>query len=827
MKYISTFKVAHPNTKISLHLPLLKGIRQFSLKRKKYENRNNPEFQEQGNKELIDAKQREAMKLSILSSFHLFLLSIFLFSTTQRPILAAENSYIVYLGGHSHGPNPLLADLHRATNSHYDLLGPILGSKAKAKDAIFYSCNRYINAFAANLNEKDAVKLAKHPDVLAVFPNRGVELHTTRSWDFLGLESSGVIPTDSIWKKAEFGEDIIIANIDSGVWPESMSFSDEGMGPIPSKWRGICQNGTDNEFRCNRKLIGARYFNKGYSKGAGYALNSSYNTARDYVGHGTHTLSTAGGSFVPGASVFGFGNGTAKGGSPKARVVSYKVCWLPPINGSKCFTADIIAAFDAAINDGVDVLSVSMGHKPTDYFDDVGSIGAFHAVKNGIVVVCSGGNFGPKDGTVSNLSPWMLTVGASTIDRAFTSLVELGNNKKFQGTSISQKGLQTDKFYPLISGRDAKASKASDIDALLCKSGTLDAEKVNGKILVCLRGDYDRIEKGKQAARAGALGMILANDYESGNDIQYDNHVLPTSQISFTDGESVFAYINSTKFPVASMTGGLTRLGTNPSPTMALFSSKGPNTITPGILKPDITAPGMGIIAAWPESQDGTSFRFQSGTSISCPHVSGIVGLLKKLHPDWSPAAIKSAIMTTAITRDNNKKPMLDSPNSKATPFSYGAGHVRPNRAMDPGLVYDLNITDYLNFLCAIGYNQTQVKMFSDDPYSCPKSASLHDFNYPSITVTNFTGSVTITRTVKNVDLPGTYTAHVKAPPGISVLVEPKSLKFEKTGEEKKFKLVLKAKKPGVAKDYVFGRLIWSDDRHHVRSPIVVKAKLN
>lgn len=150
-------------------------------------------------------------------------------------------------------------------------------------------------------------------------------------------------------------------------------------------------------------------------------------TPRDYEGHGTHTLSTAGGNFVSGASVLGFGNGTAKGGSPKARVAAYKVCW-PPIDGNECFDADIMAGFEAAISDGVDVLSVSLGGEPSEFFNDGISIGAFHAVKNGITVVASAGNQGPIPGSVSNVAPWMFTVGGSTIDRQFTNVVSLGNN---------------------------------------------------------------------------------------------------------------------------------------------------------------------------------------------------------------------------------------------------------------------------------------------------------------------------------------------------------------------------------------------------------------
>ena len=181
----------------------------------------------------------------------------------------------------------------------------------------------------------------------------------------------------------------------------------------------------------NRKLIGARYFNKGVASRLTVPLNSSFETPRDNDGHGSHTLSTAGGNMVPGVSVFGQGNGTAKGGAPKARVASYKVCF-PPINGDECFDADILAAFDAAIQDGVDVLSVSLGRNYSNFFNDGVAIGSFHAAKKGIVVACSAGNSGPNDATAENLAPWYITVGASTMDREFTSYVLLGNDLSFK-----------------------------------------------------------------------------------------------------------------------------------------------------------------------------------------------------------------------------------------------------------------------------------------------------------------------------------------------------------------------------------------------------------
>ncbi|KAL4588868.1 hypothetical protein LXL04_001765 [Taraxacum kok-saghyz] len=760
--------------------------------------------------------------------FFLFLLFSSLFN---RPTFATKRSYVVYLGAHSHSSHLFPDDLNRVRDSHYEFLGSCLGSIEKAKDAIFYSYTRHINGFAAILEDDEAIQIAKHPTVVSVFLNKGRKLHTTRSWDFMGLENNGLISSSSIWKKARFGENTIIGNLDTGVWPESKSFTDEGMGPIPSKWKGVCQNGADATFKCNRKLIGARYFNKGYHSVVG-PLNSTFNSPRDNEGHGSHTLSTAAGNFVSDASVFGYGNGTAKGGSPNSRVAAYKVCF-PPVNGNECFDADILAAFDIAIHDGVDVLSVSLGGDAVPFFNDSVAIGSFHAVKNGIVVVCSAGNSGPDDGTVSNVASWQITVGASTMDRQFPSYAVLSNNMRFKGESLSAKSLPKNKLFPIISSLDAKSVKADAMDAQLCKAGSLDPKKAKGKILVCLRGDNARVDKGQEAALAGAVGMILANNLASGNEIIADPHVFPATHITYTDGLAVYRFLNSTKNPMAYITHPSTQLDTKPAPFMAAFSSKGPNTITPQILKPDITAPGVSIIAAYTESQGPTNQDFDtrrvqyncvSGTSMSCPHVSGIVGLLKTLHPDWSPAAIKSAIMTTARTRDNAEKPMTNASHTKATPFSYGAGHVQPNRAMDPGLVYDLTTVDYLDLLCALGYTKSQIEKFSETPYKCPiKKISLTDFNYPSITVPNLNGSITVARTVKNVGAPGTYMVQVFKPRGVLVSVRPKKLKFEKIGEEKRFRVTLKSAKGRGGGDYVFGQLKWSDGKHYVRSPIVVK----
>lgn len=185
-----------------------------------------------------------------------------------------------------------------------------------------------------------------------------------------------------------------------------------------------------------RKIIGARYYLKAYEAHYNGGLNATYafRSPRDHDGHGTHTASTAAGRAVAGASALGgFARGSASGGAPLARLAVYKACW--PIPGpdpnveNTCFEADMLAAMDDAVGDGVDVLSVSIGSSgaPPRFADDGIALGALHAAARGVVVSCSGGNSGPRHATVSNLAPWMLTVAASSIDRAFHAPVRLGN----------------------------------------------------------------------------------------------------------------------------------------------------------------------------------------------------------------------------------------------------------------------------------------------------------------------------------------------------------------------------------------------------------------
>ncbi|KMT12647.1 hypothetical protein BVRB_4g091060 [Beta vulgaris subsp. vulgaris] len=282
--------------------------------------------------------------------------------------------------------------------------------------------------------------------------------------------------------------------------------------------------------------------------------------------------------------------------------------------------------------------------------------------------------------------------------------------------------------------------------------------------------------------------------------------------------------------PTAKLTQTRTIVQTKPAPVVAEFSSKGPNTITPEILKPDILAPGVSIIAAWSQDPNATmsgAYFPNSGTSMAAPHVAGIAALLRKLYPHWTPSAIKSAIITTATPLDNSGMKMHeDDMVHEATPFGFGAGLVQPNQAMDPGLVYDMTVNDYIDFLCAHHFNNTVLELFTKQyAYKCPQSVNILDLNYPSITIPDFSGSASVTRKLKNVAQPATYKARIEAPPGISIIVEPNTLVYSKTDQEINFKLVFSSDVNHLPLDYQFGSLVWSDGKHVVRSPIVIKAK--
>ncbi|RDY10977.1 hypothetical protein CR513_04424, partial [Mucuna pruriens] len=280
-----------------------------------------------------------------------------------------------------------------------------------APDALLHSYKSF-NGFVARLSKQETLRMRGMDGVVSVIRDRNHKLQTTRSWDFLGFPGNV--------KRTSVESDTIVGVIDSGIWPESDSFNDTGFGLPPQKWKGSCHN-----FTCNRKIIGAKYFRMNGVFGKDDSISP-----RDTDGHGTHCASTAAGNPVRSASLFGLASGTARGGVPSAHIAVYKVCW-----SLGCMSTDILAAFDEAIADGVDILSVSLGPSDVvhdDYFEDIYAIGAFHAMQRGILMSKSSGNLGPDAYTISNNAPWLISVAASIIDRNFFTNVQLGNGRIYQ-----------------------------------------------------------------------------------------------------------------------------------------------------------------------------------------------------------------------------------------------------------------------------------------------------------------------------------------------------------------------------------------------------------
>ncbi|GLU07341.1 hypothetical protein SLE2022_243030 [Rubroshorea leprosula] len=294
---------------------------------------------------------------------------------------------------------------------------------ANSTDNIIHVYKTVFHGFSATLTRDHARELETRPEILGVFPDNIRKIQTTRTPHFLGLDTSKAFY--GLMNESDYGSDVIIGLLDSGIWPEHPSFNDDDMESVPARWKGECQEGKQfPKTTCNKKLIGARYFSAGYERSISQGIkNDDFKSARDPIGHGTHTASTAAGCAVKNASCLGFASGQAKGIAPKARIAVYKVCWF-----EGCLDSDILAGFDSAVKDGVDILSVSLGSiGPSPYWDDVLAIGAFGAMERGVLVSASAGNFGPESESVTNIAPWLTTVGASTIDRTFAADLSLGD----------------------------------------------------------------------------------------------------------------------------------------------------------------------------------------------------------------------------------------------------------------------------------------------------------------------------------------------------------------------------------------------------------------
>ncbi|KGJ89200.1 S8 family serine peptidase [Colwellia psychrerythraea] len=705
---------------------------------------------------------------------------------------------------------------------------------------ILHSFKHTYNGFSAKLNAKQKTQLESHPDVIGVWEDRLEIINTSNTPEFLGLTGPGGQHTMNIK-----GEGVIIGIIDTGVWPENDSFADDGSYTDPADlgWQGACDTGTDEDFSCNNKLIGARYFDASFSSQyeVQYALGE-FDSPRDADGHGSHTASTAGGNEGVSAMLSGANAGTVSGMAPRARIAAYKACWNSdyknPEGGDEagCFYGDTMAAIDAAVTDGVDVINYSIGGDRADL--TIPSTAAMlNASAAGVFVAVSAGNSGPDKETVGTPAPWVTSVAASTYNG--TSIV-IGKALDITSGALAGTSLMSVPagFSPATVGLTGELALAEPVEA--CNDAPLtNADELVGKIALIARGSCAFTEKFLNAQNAGAIGALVYT-YDGTSPFSMGGSdpavTITGSMISFADGQaltaSVLAESTSVIFTDTAASGEAVEVGN----TIASFSSRGPNLNTYDIIKPDITAPGVKILAATTSAPmfgtQGETFKYLQGTSMSSPHIAGMAALFKESNSSWSPAQIKSAMMTTA--RQNLTK---EDGSTQADPYDFGSGHIAPVSALDPGLLFDTNLADYLAFLCG----QDKESFVEGYDTSCAEltsngfSTDASQLNLPSIAIAELLEPETIFRTVSNAtNAASTYTASIEVPAGIEVSVQTFDVNGDETPEatleidadgKASFALTFTKTEAADVDTWNFGAITWTDTAgHSVRLPLAIKA---
>lgn len=685
-----------------------------------------------------------------------------------------------------------------------------------ASDKKIYSYVHTLNGFAAKLTAGQAAKLRKDKSVLRVWEDRRIPVDTNNTPSYLGITNT----TRGLRNAFNLtGEGVIIGVIDSGAVQEHPSFAGTGFGAPPAGWAGICQAGEGWDANdCNNKLIGARFYADGFLA-SDTIVDGDFMSPRDSDGHGTHTASTAGGNKAR-ATLNGVRLGPwVSGMAYRARIAVYKACWqAPDAPQAGCDFSDTVAATEDAIADGVDVINFSIG--TAQGFDDPQDLAFLGAFDAGVVVARSAGNEGPGPGSTAAGEPWAITVAASTHrGNAFATATRINAPAPVAGDFASIEGAIT---MPLIDSGPITADVAAANPADACAAiAALDG------IALIARGGCDFSVKIENAVAAGADAVIVYT--QAGNPkvvmggtasvatqsipgVMVDNEVGVALADQIANAQTVNATLSAGVFVTERLTGNI----------MADFSSRGPYTTEPNWLKPDVSGPGVQVLAgSTPEPNSGATgdfFAYLSGTSMATPHVAGIAALLLEAHPDWSPAIVKSALMTTA-----GRRMVKEDGVTKADPFDLGSGMIIPNRANDPGLAYDSALWEYLAATCGTVTPLVvpdDCQFLADNGYSLDPS----DLNLASIAVDGLIGSKTVTRTVTNVsNAAETYTADISSPLGFRTKVNPTSLTLA-AGESATFTVTISNKNasPG---QWSFGSLTWRSGTHNVRSPIAVNAQ--
>ncbi|KAJ3696203.1 hypothetical protein LUZ60_001580 [Juncus effusus] len=740
----------------------------------------------------------EKCTLSLFIFFHFFLairctLTSSIIKSTEINDLHQQNTYIIRV----QPPEDISIDSPQDLKNWYLSFLPIATTSNTTKSRLLYTYSKAITGFAASLTIDEVREIEKKKGFLKVYPDRLLTLSTTHTPSFLGLQSE-----NGIWNASSMGKGVIIGVVDSGIMPDHPSFRGDGFSDPPSKWKGSC---TFKNF-CNNKIIGAKTFLPGEFR----------NHPPIYqLGHWTHLAGTMAGNFVANANVLGNANGTASGVAPHSHLAIYRVCFT-----RFCALSDVMRGIDSAIEDGVDVISISLDSTISDivsrpYYDDLVAIGTYSAIERGIFVSCAAGNAGPAFRKIGNDAPWILTVGASIIDRKIKAIVKLDDHREFEGESAFQpKDLVN---IPL----ENKYFCDRELNNLIHEIVLCGAPS---KLFLGTKS----INQGYFVKYKGGVGMIVYGTEEEGYTTLAEAHVIPAAYMNFEDAVAISTHQSSKKNATASILFKGTFIGISPAPTVGYFSSRGPSNQTIGVLKPDIIGPVVSILAPWPTFEEygynnEMKFDISTGTSISAAHLSGIAALIKSIHPDWSAAMIKSAIMTTSDASDRDGNSIMDEQHNPASFFAMGAGHVNPSKAAFPGLVYDITVKDYIAFLCGMGYTNKQVELITHQKVTCENGKKISDeeLNYPAIVCDSRRGKVIVNRTVTNVgEINSKHLPKVDMPKEVQVEVSPKELVFTKINEKKTYTVSLSWNSS--KRIHIEGNFMWVSDNQVVRSPIVI-----
>lgn len=689
-----------------------------------------------------------------------------------------------------------------------------------------------LNGFSADLSGEQVDALRASKDVLGVYPDEIRHPDAQTSTDFLGLgdDRKG---RGGVWQQTggvdKAGEGVVVGVIDTGIAPEHPSFDgkklkkqkkqhDRHKGKQPytdgkyvyfdksdgGQFQSAMVEAQDWDKRdYSSKLIGGQYFYAG-AEAAGFDFQYDYLSPRDGDGHGSHTASTAAGNFKVKASIEDVDFGTVSGVAPGAKVAAYKACYVGPdpavTTDDICALSDLVAAIDQAVADGVDVINYSIGGGAASTVMAPEDLAFFNAAAAGVFVATSAGNDGPDPVTADHASPWYTTVAASTIP-TWEGTVQFDGFEQ-AGASVSVPFGES-VTGPSIAAVDAGAAGA--VDAQLCLPGTLDPAKVAGHIVVCDRGSNARAEKSQVVKDAGGIGMVLVNVPGGADSLDNDFHAVPTVHLNAEYREAVLAYVQGGVDRPITLVGENTTGVTTPTPQIAGFSSRGPMLADGSdVLKPDVAAPGVAILAATNNAPgEKPTFGILSGTSMASPHVAGLGALYLGEHPKATPAEIRSAMMTTAYDT------VLPDGSKNTNPFEQGAGQVDATRYLNPGLLYLNGVKDWAAFLDGKG--------LSDFPGIDPIDGS--DLNQASISIGSLASAQTVTRSVTSTQK-GTFTAKASVP-GVHVKVTPSQLTFDKPGQTKTFTVTFDNSDAPV-EQWATGTLTWTSKKNTVRSPIAV-----